>query len=435
MEGLLLKLTDRMGEATEVLVESEVFEIGRHSENDLSLVNSAVSRKHVKIEKFAHIYTVTDVGSTLGTALNGEPLNEPKVLKNGDVLLLGEAIKIDVILGDEANENEEQNPPAVSPEASGAPASVSAVSNGGGSISIGWFVLAPILVVAVLLGAGGLFLFLGGANKTGGENSAENTEFVYASDRLNNDKNKPEDIVPANPEQAATPETTSTAETSIDDAPPLNTDSGGTDTTTSPPVNTDDLGKIEISSAQFLRKVAVSDSSAFLLGEQQRIVKSQIDQLKNSPALAGNIKSAAANSARIAEIAASKNLKPQLLAVAAIARLGNTRGDVAQTAQNMAGTLDETSRNIGMERADDVLISIAAYDEVASGRTLDMRNMLQSLESKFPGNPRRIRTIWFLKEKNLITGAQFQAALNFLAVGTIAQNPGDFGFSVEPLNL
>ncbi len=163
--------------------------------------------------------------------------------------------------------------------------------------------------------------------------------------------------------------------------------------------------------------------------------KSKIDQLKNSPALAANIKSAKANAARITEIANAKNVKPQFLAVAAIAKLGNNRGDVAAAAQNMADVLDEMSRNVGTERADDALLTIASYEQGVAGRTLEMRNMLQGLQAKFPGSSRRIRTIWFLQEKGLISDAQFQAAINFLAVGTISQNPKDFGISADALNL
>jgi hypothetical protein len=61
--------------------------------------------------------------------------------------------------------------------------------------------------------------------------------------------------------------------------------------------------------------------------------------------------------------------------------------------------------------------------------------MLQSLTDKFPESSRRIRTIWFLKENGRITDSQFEFALRFLAVGTISQNPADFGVNAEAVRF
>lgn len=433
MSELLLKFTDENGEDKEVLVEGEVFEIGRHSDNDLSIGNSAISRQHLKIELFSHIYTVTDVGSTLGTTLNGEELDEPKVLKNGDLLLLGDDLEIEVVLDEEENaEDSDKDSADVSPTGSSSAASVSATS-GGGSVPKSMFFLAPLFGLFVVVGVVGIVIFFGGT-KTTGKDKAENDEFVYSSNRL---KNSDDDISDTDdtPTKTSTPDTKPTDETTGNDSP-IET-STPDDSNPTPPTTqgSDDLAKIEVSSASFLKKIAQNDPKAFLTGGQQQIVKTRIDQLKTSSALAANIKSAKANAARITEIANAKNVKPQFLAVAAIAKMGNNRGDVAATAQSMAGVLDEMSRNVGTERADDALLTIASYEQGVAGKTLEMRNMLQGLQDEYPGSSRRIRTIWFLKEKNKISDAQFQAALNFLAVGTIAQNPKDFGISADALNF
>ena len=416
-------------------MEGERFEIGRHSENDLTFTNSAVSRQHLKIELFSHIYTVTDVGSTLGTTLNGEKLDEPKVLKNGDVLKLGDSLKIEIVLDeDEENvEDKEEVSGDVAPKASVSTASASTSNDSG--IPNSFFYLAPIFGLIVLLGVGGLFYFSGSMKTNKSDEPKNNDDFVYTTDR----RKTPDgdfDVKKSGSDDTTTQ--TPTPETNTENNLPEETstpeDTNPTDTST-PPNNSDDLSKIELGSAIFLRKIAQSDPKAFLTGGQQQIVKSRIDQIKNSAALAANIKSAKANAARITEIANQKNVKPQFLAVAAIAKLGNNRGDVAAAAQNMAGILDEMSRNVGTERADDALLTIASYDQGAAGRTLEMRNMLQGLQAKFPGSSRRLRTIWFLKDKSLISDAEFQSAINFLAVGTISQNPKDFGVSADELSL
>ena len=376
MPELFLKFTDEQGESREVLVEGDKFEIGRHSENDLTFTNSAVSRQHLKIELFSHIYTITDVGSTLGTTLNGEKLNEPKVLKNGDVLLLGDSLKIEVALEEDEYdaEDEKRNSPVAEPNSS-ANASVATASSSAnsGGIPNSFFYLAPIFGLIVLLGVGGLFFFSGNAKTTDKIESENDDDFVYSTDRrkkyddeLTENSSKSSDPISKTP----TPEISSTIQTN-DDEPPVESstpDNSKTPEIPNLPKNSGDLGKIEISSAQFLRKIAQSDPKAFLTGAQQQIVKSKIDQLKNSSSLAANIKSAKANATRIMEIANAKNVKPQFLAVAAIAKLGNNSGDVATAAQNMAGILDEMSRNVGTERADDALLTIASYDQGAAGK-------------------------------------------------------------------
>lgn len=435
MSELLLKFTDEDGEAKEILVEGERFEIGRHSENDLSITNSAISRQHLKIERFAHLFTVTDVGSTLGTTLNGEELDEPKVLKNGDLLILGDALEIEIVCDDE--ENAEDSVEDSADNASGSSGSASAASvtatNSVSGIPNSVFYLAPLLGLIVLLGVGGLLIFSGSGKTTKTDKPKKDNEFIYSKDRR---KTSDDDFSDSNPTPTKTepPETKPTDETTGNNSPIEKPTTGNSNSTIKPPIS-DDLTKIEISSGTFLKKISQNDSNAFLTGGQQQIVKGRIDQLINSSALAANIKSAKASAARITEIANAKNLKPQFLAVAAIAKMGNNRGDVAATAQNMADVLSEMSRNVGVERADDALLTIASYEQGVAGKTLEMRNMLQGLEAKFPGSSRRIRTIWFLKGKNLINDAQFQAALTFLAVGTIAQNPKDFGVSADALNL
>jgi hypothetical protein len=64
-----------------------------------------------------------------------------------------------------------------------------------------------------------------------------------------------------------------------------------------------------------------------------------------------------------------------------------------------------------------------------------MRNMLQDLATKMPDLARDIRTIWYLKKQGKISDGEYDMAVRFLAVGTIAQNPKDFGVNAEPLSF
>ncbi|MEK7855121.1 MAG: hypothetical protein AAB288_03450, partial [Acidobacteriota bacterium] len=164
-------------------------------------------------------------------------------------------------------------------------------------------------------------------------------------------------------------------------------------------------------------------------------VGSKIKQVGKSSALSDNLNSARKNAAAIRSLAASKNLKPQFLAVAAITKLGSSRGDVLQTAQSVADIYDKLGIQIGNENFDDALLMIAAYDQGVAGETMKMRNMLQDLAKKSSEPARTIRSVWFLEKTGKISSGEYDRALNFLAIGTIAQNPKDFGVNAEALKL
>ena len=97
--------------------------------------------------------------------------------------------------------------------------------------------------------------------------------------------------------------------------------------------------------------------------------------------------------------------------------------------------LGKLSTHLGTEFGEDALLVIAAYRQGEAGEFLRMRNMLQSLSNQFPDSSRAIRTIWFLEENKKITVTEFDAALTFLAIGAITQNPQAFGVNAKALAL
>ncbi len=70
-------------------VEAEVVRIGRHSDNDLVLTDPTVSRRHAEILKQGDQYLLFDLGSRLGTYVNGVRAEEGQVLRSGDRIRLG----------------------------------------------------------------------------------------------------------------------------------------------------------------------------------------------------------------------------------------------------------------------------------------------------------------------------------------------------------
>ncbi len=427
MAELILKFNDVSGEpvsvSVSVSVDKERFIVGRHSECDLCIVDSRLSREHLVIETFDGEFRATDRGSSNGTEINGERLFEAAILNDGDELDLG-GFKIAVVLAasdlplEEASEIAPpiETPIQAAPTAAPTAAPVPPASDAG--------IPKGILIAAGLM-AGGVLLILAilVVISISSRSPIENSNFVRSTD--------PDDE--PTPTNRRTPEPANKEKPGSD--PPANgvtPPSNSNLDTLPPPTNLSENAKVELNAAAFMRKIAQNNPKAFVTGEQASIIASKIKSLSGSSGLADNISSARKNAAAIKALAVSKNLKPQFLAVAAITSLGSNRGDVLQAAQKMADPLDKLGTQVGNEFADDCLLMIAAYDQ---GDPMKMRNMLQDLATKATESSRTIRTIWYLKKAGKITDSEYDMALRFLAIGTITQNPRDFGVNTESLNF
>ncbi len=75
--------------------------IGRSSELDMVLIEDMVSRKHAKIALLPGQITISDLGSTNGTFVNGEKVKRAR-LKEGDRILIGTSILKLVLIAKEA---------------------------------------------------------------------------------------------------------------------------------------------------------------------------------------------------------------------------------------------------------------------------------------------------------------------------------------------
>src|SRR5215204_91684 len=82
-------VTAKEGEPRSVALEAERTVVGRDPDADICLDEEAVSWHHLEIENRGGILMVTDLDSRNGTALNGEPLDRPRRLRNGDTLIVG----------------------------------------------------------------------------------------------------------------------------------------------------------------------------------------------------------------------------------------------------------------------------------------------------------------------------------------------------------
>lgn len=428
MTELWLKFKDVRGEDQRILVEGNKFVVGRHSDCDLSIPNGKLSRQHIKIESFGEVFVVSDCGSSNGTTLNGADLRDPIALNDGDVLNLGGGLEIQTeIVSDrpkagkqpaaDEDESAEEGGSSVSSAVSGgaggnsSPASAADAS----SIPFGVFLAAPALVIALLVCGGGFLIYSG---RFGGDNR-KNNDFVR-------DYPTPDET----PESSPTPQKTSTVGSTTTSPSPESTSTQPT------PEISDEKKKIEINSAAFLQRIALNEPNAFLKSTEIEIISPKISQFKGSSALAENFKAVKSNASQFQSLAQSKGLKPQFLAVAALTELGSNRGNPLEVAQKMLPVFGELRVTLANNLADDNLLMIAAYDQGKAGKFKDLRNTLEALAKKNPSvSPREIRTIWFLKKQGKITDAEYEFALRFLAVGTIAQNPKDFGVNAEAVTF
>lgn len=415
MTELWLKYRDDSGEDRKVKVEGSKFTIGRHSDCSLAIPNGKLSREHVKIDSFGEVFVVSDSGSSNGTTLNGAHLSDPVALQNGDRLNLGGGLEIEI-------ETVSDRPKASRSRATDDDYEANYAAGGGQSASVAGassiptfvFIAAPALVIIFLVCGGGMLYLFGGGGANNGQPTPEITTFSPTPD---DDET---------PESSPTPRPSSTTGgANVSPSP-------GSTVTQPTPQSSDEMKKIEASSGAFLQRIALNDPTPFLQTTEIEILRSKLSQFKNSSALAENFKAVKANASTFQSLAQSKGLKPQFLAVAALAEIGNNRGNPLEVAQRMLPIFGELRVTLSNNLADDNLLMIAAYDQGKAGKFKDLRNTLEALAKKNPtSTPRDIRTIWFLKKQGKITDAEYEFALRFLAIGTITQNPQDFGVNAE----
>jgi pSer/pThr/pTyr-binding forkhead associated (FHA) protein len=72
-----------------VALSAELTVVGRSPEADVQLDDEGVSWNHLEIERRGEVLMATDLDSRNGTALNGEPLDRPRRLRDGDTLIVG----------------------------------------------------------------------------------------------------------------------------------------------------------------------------------------------------------------------------------------------------------------------------------------------------------------------------------------------------------
>jgi uncharacterized membrane protein len=408
---LILKFKDETGAKRQVTVDGSRFTIGRSPDNNLQIANNALSRKHVQIERFGDIFVVSDAGSSNGTKLNGAELTAPVALQNGDSLLLGDTVELAVEI-----ENALPVYSAASPSGYQNAGAANSNQETSGSFPTSIFFIAPIFGLVILVLVGVLIFVVSDRGREPVIAQQNNVEdFSEENTRPRRDKDEEEDEVEPRP----TPSANRAAENS-NNSPSANT----TSSPVANPVSSEEE-KVEKFALQFLRDIS-GDTNAVLSSKQIALVNAKIKSLKNSTGFRENLKSAGRNTAAFEKIGQEHNFKASFLAAAALAKMGDSRGEPSATAASIAPQIKDYANVLGLELANDALLVIAAYSE---GTAPDaMRDRVAALVKNTPNvNVATVRTVWFLSEKDKLKPAAFDSVLRFIAAGTIMQDPKSFG--------
>ncbi len=82
-------LTGADGEPRSTALAAGRTVVGRDPQAQIHLGDEAVSWNHLEIDNRGGVLMATDLDSRNGTALNGEPLDRPRRLRDGDTLIVG----------------------------------------------------------------------------------------------------------------------------------------------------------------------------------------------------------------------------------------------------------------------------------------------------------------------------------------------------------
>jgi len=76
------------------VLEQDLIAVGRDPGNNIAIEDPQISRQHARITRQGSLMVIEDLGSTNGTFANGMRLTSPHTLANGDVISLGDAVRL-----------------------------------------------------------------------------------------------------------------------------------------------------------------------------------------------------------------------------------------------------------------------------------------------------------------------------------------------------
>jgi pSer/pThr/pTyr-binding forkhead associated (FHA) protein len=372
-----VKLIFNDGTRREVAVPSGSFYIGRSQENNLVIERAGLSRRHAVIGNLEDGVRVADCESANGTFLNGTPVRTQTLVKDGDVISLGQVLDIKVEIG----------------VAIGArPATPKASSH---------LPMALIGVMAViLLGALVLIIAMG----------------------------RPRTTAPPVPQP--TPETTQSEGTN----PVPSASSGASLGSSGGAPNCESISndQVELAAKQVLRRISIDKQDyAFPAGKPLDDLRSEVARHCGSASLAASLSALKAQQGRIAA-ACGTSMDPDMVLYATLAAIdGSPKTTPVETALAIIPVLKSLRITFEDNTADSTLIAVAALKE---GVWPKGGHPLLGRMRRAVTNPFTQRNIWYLHQTGAIDDQAYGLVVRFLALGVIARNPRPFGIDAPALN-
>jgi hypothetical protein len=440
-----LTFEDEEGRRRAVAVDKPRFRVGRGEENDLRLGIAGLSRRHALLELSGGRLYLSDSGSSNGTTVNGRRVADAVEVCDGDVIALGDACTLHVSNGvasgasgaHDASDAPATEAPGVPPPAAEAPAAKPSAF--GPHVVVGGLVGLLLLACVVLLA-----LYLGGAGRGAAADDGLPAEEEEAGS-LNSgvkagaktDEGASVKTADANARGATPPEPAS-----VPTQPSLTTQpSVTTEPADSAAVHGKAGGEPDRDAVRRVMARVSNDDSPYISDEGVRDVARRVKEYGGSAAFAGRMRAMARGCAEVTALARANNLRPALLTYAALAEAEAAGGDPVEAARRMAPKLLTLRATFGTETANSALLLVAAYpypfDPVEGERTRrphPLAARLVKLGGEHPEVAASVaRSVWFLREQNGVSAEAYELVVRLLAVGVIAQRPGDYGVEAPPL--
>jgi hypothetical protein len=386
---IVLTFVDAAGRVQSVAVAPTRYTVGRGTDNDLSVGDSNLSRRHAVIERAGGSVLISDCGSRNGTAVNDSPVRGEVELTDGDRVTLGGSFQFTVNLKRPAHAH--GSSPFTPPVIAGA-------------------------AVALILAAAGVLLLLSPA---GGSGKARAGESVVGPGKLVENFNA----------GGLRPDTTPRKSDPTPGAGEPGSPAG------------DGVEQVGRAVRRVMSKIS-NDSEPFVPEAAVKDVARRVEEYRGSPGLRERLRAAKRGCPEITARAQGFNLKPALVMYAALADSegGAQGGDPLASARRMLPKLLTLRATFGTETADSSLLLVAAYPYPFNPPIGSQARTPHPLASKLMemGGRRstvdtsEARSVWFLREKHGITNEAYDLVIRLLAIGVIAQNPGQYGIEADP---
>jgi predicted component of type VI protein secretion system len=407
---VVLTVNEGDNPSRQVAIKSRRFTIGRSPDNDLSINEPSLSRRHTLIEIFDGIVQVSDCGSQNGTFVNGRLVTGAIVVNDGDTVSIGSGCDVTVrlknpspaigsiIIPNHSSLAAEVGDQAVSPESS----AIISYDPRSRPEQLGSLKIATIAVGAILVILAPVLIV------------------------LNSNAQKPKAAPPALGQRDSTGE----AKSDAGPAPRAEAKSPGK--------SPDEISiqQIEIAASQVMRRISTDTKVYVFPSDALNDIKARIEQYRKSPVLLQLLRAMGAHSAEIAKQARREGMEPGLVVYLALteAVLGQETRDPVAAARKAMPTLLDIWKVVGSTLADGSLLIIAAYKIGPVTTVGHTSRKSHPLLAAMRGSDVE-RNVWSLHKRGKLGQETYDFVVSFLSIGAISQTPSQFRVEADPLTF